>query len=185
MRVRITLSNPQSGELNGSLLVAGSVGKTSIAAPARCLLASASHSAGISTTVPREALISSAPGFISASSSAPIMFFVEAFPARQAHHIAHVQQIRKMWPESRYLTAACFQYRRQTCIPSDSARIPSCVPIGNIADNTQLYRALKLPDRQLVPCAVRFGIAAGTPRSKQQFADHQFSNGTGIENGGR
>ncbi len=77
--VRITLSNSHSGEVNGSLLVAGSVGKTSMAAPARCLRASASHSAGMSTTVPRAALISSEPGFISASSSAPIMFLVEAF----------------------------------------------------------------------------------------------------------
>ena len=77
--VRITLSKSHSGEVKGSLLVAGSVGNTSIAAPARCLVANASHSAGISTTVPRAALISSAPGFINAISRAPIRFLVEAF----------------------------------------------------------------------------------------------------------
>ncbi|MNE70422.1 hypothetical protein D3C77_659860 [compost metagenome] len=76
--VNSTLSNSHSGELNGSLLVAGSSGNTSIAAPARWSLAKALHSAGISTTVPREALIRIAPGFISASSSVPIMFLVDS-----------------------------------------------------------------------------------------------------------
>ena len=52
VRVRITLSNSQSGELNGSLLVAGSVGEYVDRRARQVLLASASHSAGISTTVP-------------------------------------------------------------------------------------------------------------------------------------
>ena len=52
-----------------------------------------------------------------------------------------------------------------------------------IADNTQLFAArFKAADRQLVPhAAVRFGICRRyAAEHKQQFADHQFSNGTGI-----
>ncbi len=75
--VRITLSRPRSGETNSSLLLFGSVGNTSIAAPARRPLRTASASGSISTTVPREALIRIAPGFSAAISCAPIIHFVD------------------------------------------------------------------------------------------------------------
>ena len=74
--VKITLSNWRSGDTNSSSLDFGSVGNTSIAAPLSFFSVSASASASISTTVPREALIKIDPCFITASSALPIRFLV-------------------------------------------------------------------------------------------------------------
>ena len=54
----------RNGEINSSLLLEGSIGKTSIAAPATCLFSKASAKASISTTFPRELLITKTPFFI-------------------------------------------------------------------------------------------------------------------------
>ncbi|MCY1239290.1 hypothetical protein D9M72_520780 [compost metagenome] len=74
--VRITLSSPRSGDWNSSLLVRGSTGNTSMAAPSSFLLLRASASGSISTTVPREAFSRMAPGFMAAISAAPIIHCV-------------------------------------------------------------------------------------------------------------
>ncbi len=50
----------------------------------------------ISTTVPREALISSEPGFISESLSHPSYFWWTDSLVHADSHIAHIQQVRKM-----------------------------------------------------------------------------------------
>ncbi len=81
--VSTTLGSPCSSVTKPSLLVSGSSGYTSTAAPPRCLERSARASAGMSTTEPRLALIRYAPFFICASSAAPIIMLVEAAsPAR-------------------------------------------------------------------------------------------------------
>ncbi|MNE68413.1 hypothetical protein D3C80_1640740 [compost metagenome] len=59
------------------MLVRGSTGNTSTAAPSRCPDCRAAASASISTTVPREALMRMAPGFMAAISAAPIIHCVE------------------------------------------------------------------------------------------------------------
>ena len=71
--VRITFSNRRSGERNSWSLPSGSAGNTSKAAPPRCLRSRASAAASMSITVPREALMSIAPGFRHANCSQPIM----------------------------------------------------------------------------------------------------------------
>ena len=74
--VRITLSRPRSSEINSSSLPLGSAGNTSIAAPPMWPDLSASARAGISTTVPRAALMNKPPFFIFANSAAAIMSLV-------------------------------------------------------------------------------------------------------------
>jgi hypothetical protein len=62
--VSSTLSKRTSGDSKRASLPCGSLGNTSIAAPCRWPLSSASASASMSTTVPREALMRWAPRFI-------------------------------------------------------------------------------------------------------------------------
>ncbi|MNN56428.1 hypothetical protein D3C81_1713570 [compost metagenome] len=63
---------PCSGVTNGSVLLRGSSGNTSMAAPARWPSSRCWARAGISTTVPREALSRMAPRFMAESARALI-----------------------------------------------------------------------------------------------------------------
>ena len=64
---------PRRGEKNSSAVLLGSAGKDVDRRSARRFESSAAANAWISTTVPRDALIERAPGFIRASWSAPII----------------------------------------------------------------------------------------------------------------
>ena len=75
--VRITLSNLRNGEINSSLMDAGSSGNTSIAAPRILPSSNALANASMSTTVPRAALIKMAPCFNWAIRSALIKLRVD------------------------------------------------------------------------------------------------------------
>ena len=77
--VRMTLSRPRSGDSKVSPWAFGSIGKTSIAAPAMWPDRMFSRSASSSMTIPREALMKIERGFIFANCSAPNS---PAFPGR-------------------------------------------------------------------------------------------------------
>ena len=92
-----------------SLLVSGSSGKTSMAAPPRWPLLSASARAGMSTTVPRLALRGSCRGFMAASCAAPII-------PRVCGVSGTWSVTKSAWPSS-----------------SSSVLIGSCCPSGSLA----------------------------------------------------
>jgi hypothetical protein len=127
----MTLSMPRSGDWNSSLLLLGSTGNTSMAAPSSLPACSAAASASISTTVPREALIRMLPGFMAAICSAPIMPWVEASSGTCRVTIS-------AWPSSSCRLAAWRALPsgslvttswKMTCMPRPSASTDSWVPM--------------------------------------------------------
>src|SRR5579871_648895 len=129
--VSSTLSMPCKGEMNASPAVLGSSGNTSNAAPASRLERSTPTSASISTTVPREALIRHAPAGISASSSAPIMRWVDAVSGTCKVTTSAVSSSVFSDPAGRALpSASLFSTSWYTTrIPRLSASSPTCVPM--------------------------------------------------------
>ena len=67
-----------------------------MAAPREVTALMASARASMSTTVPREALMKMAPGFIMRSCSAPMRSLVEAVSGTQADDVGHVEQLHQV-----------------------------------------------------------------------------------------
>ena len=129
--VRRALSSPRSGETNSSLLLLGSTGNTSTAAPSKLPPFSAWARGSISTTVPREALMRMPPGFMAAISAAPIIHWVEGSSGT-------CRVTMSAWPSSscseptwRALPSGslCTTSWKITCMPSASASTDSWVPM--------------------------------------------------------
>ena len=129
--VKITLSRPRSGDSNRSLLLRGSTGNTSIAAPNSFLLRRASARASMSTTVPRDALIKTEPDFMAAIWAAPIIHWVAGVSGTcrlTTSDCANKSSSRATClalPSGSLVTTS----KNATCIPSASASTDSCVPM--------------------------------------------------------
>ena len=129
--VRMTLSRPRSGEVNSSLLLRGSVGNTSMAAPSSLPAFRASASGSISTTVPREALIRMAPGFMAAISLAPIIHCVEGSSGTCRVTMSLLASSSPSDAAWRALPSGSLVDTswKSTCMPTDSAITDSWVPM--------------------------------------------------------
>lgn len=129
--VRMTLSRPRRGETNSSWLLRGSTGNTSTAAPSSFLARRASASGSICTTVPREALMRMAPGFMAAISGAPIIHCVDgnSGTCRVTMSLAASSSFRlaawRALPSGSLATTSW----NSTFMPRPSASTDSCVPI--------------------------------------------------------
>ena len=129
--VKITLSRPRRGDSNTSLLLRGSTGKTSIAAPSNFLARRACANGSISTTVPREALIRTAPGFMAAICAAPIIHCVAwvSGTCRLTTSACASKSSRRAicleFPKGSLVTTS----KKTTFIPSPSASTDSWVPM--------------------------------------------------------